>query len=333
MAILAIKSHTTHGKEVIEILEMLGGKNPIGWNGSDPGLFHYIDVKGEINAISDIYKHCNYILYTLEEFLEKFPYKVGDIVKIPDCDVACRVMNMIWNGVEIEYETRNSEVTFFADELQPYKKEETFGECIEKTINECLFGKKETMEDNSTLNQLNELDSKTFSDGYDQGYDDGQHDMTEWNLPDGFIFKDENGNVINTNKIILEKKKPKYPKTYEECCDVLKIEYPYFKIEEDGISASTYKNKLFGALKQLLICRDAYWKLAGEEMGLNEPWEPDWTNLDKLKYCILVDVGEFITTTNVRGQHILAFPTPEMRDAFSDSEEIAQLIENCKEFL
>ena len=27
-----------------------------------------------------------------------------------------------------------------------------------------------------------------------------------WHCPEGYIFKDENGNVINTTKIILEKK-------------------------------------------------------------------------------------------------------------------------------
>ena len=34
--------------------------------------------------------------------------------------------------------------------------------------------------------------------------------------PEGYIFKDENGNVINATKIVLEKKKKEYPKTYEE---------------------------------------------------------------------------------------------------------------------
>ena len=36
-------------------------------------------------------------------------------------------------------------------------------------------------------------------------------------LPEGYQFVDENGNVINATKIVLEKKK-EYPKTYEECC-------------------------------------------------------------------------------------------------------------------
>jgi hypothetical protein len=32
---------------------------------------------------------------------------------------------------------------------------------------------------------------------------------TIWDLPNGYIFKDENGNVISATKIILEKKSPK----------------------------------------------------------------------------------------------------------------------------
>ena len=36
-----------------------------------------------------------------------------------------------------------------------------------------------------------------------------------------YEFRDENGNVINAMKIVLEKKKKEYPKTYEECRKVL----------------------------------------------------------------------------------------------------------------
>ena len=42
-------------------------------------------------------------------------------------------------------------------------------------------------------------------------------------IPDGYELKDENDNVINATKIVLEKKKKEYPKTYEECLSVLQI--------------------------------------------------------------------------------------------------------------
>jgi hypothetical protein len=53
--------------------------------------------------------------------------------------------------------------------------------------------------------------------------------------PNGYIFKDENGNVINATKIVLEKKKKEYPKTFLGCCDVLGI--------EDLISRGVYLSK------------------------------------------------------------------------------------------
>ena len=87
--------------------------------------------------------------------------------------------------------------------------------------------------------------------------------------PESYIFKDENGNVINATKIVLEKKKKEYPKTYEECWYELKHDINHDKVEG-------YKSDILSALQKLLVCRDAYWKIAGEEMGLGKPWEPDW---------------------------------------------------------
>lgn len=37
----------------------------------------------------------------------------------------------------------------------------------------------------------------------------------EWCCPEGYIFKDENGNIINATKIVLEKKEKMYPNTYK----------------------------------------------------------------------------------------------------------------------
>ena len=137
----------------------------------------------------------------------------------------------------------------------------------------------------------------------------------------------------------------KYPTTYNECCEVLvgrkpnpnEISFDKMElclVDLDNTQNIDFQNPYLSQLNSLFrlrICRDAYWKIAGEEMGLDKPWEPDWTNLDQLKYCIWVDVGEFITMINVRGQHILAFPTEEMRDTFHTN--FKKEIEQCKEFL
>ena len=142
-------------------------------------------------------------------------------------------------------------------------------------------------------------------------------------LPNGYEFRDENDNVINAQKIVLEKKKPKYPKTYAECSDILSV------YTDPDISG--YKGEILWTFQKLLICRAAYWKIAGEEMGLGKPWKPDWTNLECDKFCIWVDVGDITLRDVLRCQHILAFPTSEMRDAFY--ENFKDLIEECKELL
>ena len=160
-----------------------------------------------------------------------------------------------------------------------------------------------------------------------------------WICPEGYIFKDENGNEINVQKIVLEKKKMEYPKTYEECCKVLGVNSDNFLsirnlYRDDGDEELTdYETDLLGkfdSLWELRICRNAYWKIAGEEMGLGKPWEPDW-NTSEPKYVIAYTshgIEKQWETTYCKG---LAFPTAEMRDAFY--EVFREEIEICKELL
>ena len=152
--------------------------------------------------------------------------------------------------------------------------------------------------------------------------------------PNGYQFKDENGNVINAKKIVLEKKKKEYPKTYEECCEIfqynknLKV-YPPFNADIPNYNA-LHLFDLLEALRKLLICRDAYWKIAGEEMGLGKPWEPDWKAYNK-KYVIGMHEDMIYQDTETRNNKNFAFPTAEMRDAFK--ENFDPDIEICKELL
>jgi hypothetical protein len=72
---LAIKGHPERGKEVIKLLEMLGGKNT-GCLGFCSSAYYHID-NGIINSDLIVSNHC---LYTLEQFEQKYPYKVGEKV-------------------------------------------------------------------------------------------------------------------------------------------------------------------------------------------------------------------------------------------------------------
>lgn len=169
--------------------------------------------------------------------------------------------------------------------------------------------------------------------------------INEIKLPEGYIFKDENGNIINATKIVLEKKKKEYPKTYEECCEILGVDPDNFfaitSCYEGEVETTDYELNLlnkFISLWRLRVCRDAYWKIAGEEMGLGKPWKPDWENSEERRYSIVNIEGDInlpektltkwiLKVTN----KILVFPTEEIRDAFY--ENFKELIESCKELL
>lgn len=148
-------------------------------------------------------------------------------------------------------------------------------------------------------------------------------------LPQGYIFKDENGNVINATKIVFEKKEKEYPKLFVDCCAIL---YPNDNFQIASQRVKGHKGDLLFHFQKLLICRDAYWKIAGEDMRLEKSWEPVWCN-ERVKYC-LVNIpiyGGICKRQHSDTKNILAFPTEEMRDAFY--EAFKDLIEECKELL
>ena len=88
--------------------------------------------------------------------------------------------------------------------------------------------------------------------------------------------------------------------------------------------------KVFKEFQKLLLCRDAYWEIAGEQMGLGKPWEPDWMD-EKTKYGIRTYQNTVIKDNFIRSNCALVFPTPELQDVFY--ENFKDLIESCKELL
>jgi hypothetical protein len=102
-------------------------------------------------------------------------------------------------------------------------------------------------------------------------------------------------------------------------------------LELGKVLTSGYNCELLKKFGELLICRDAYWKIAGEEMGLGKPWEPDWSTECDIKYVIEVYRNNARTNSQGYSNTILAFPTIEMRNAFY--ENFKELIAECKYLL
>lgn len=77
---IAIQGHSIRGKEVIQILESLGGKNNSSFRGNKDG-WYFIHSNGNIrNEYQSVLIHAGFKTYTLEEFEKEFPFKIGDKV-------------------------------------------------------------------------------------------------------------------------------------------------------------------------------------------------------------------------------------------------------------
>lgn len=234
---------------------------------------------------------------------------------------------MFWNGIEILYQLSSQSVNalgyFSTNELNLYKEEvniedkKLFG-----TVSNPIETKSYTvgLKDDKVID--NSIDSVQFVQSgkivavrfNTQNYEN----EVELQLDDYEI-------EIRDGKTYAVRKKPKYPKltNLTECKEILGEKDIYQ-------SVSGYKGELLTNFQLLFIFRDAYWKIAGEQMGLDKPWEPDLENEEL--YCIQNYNKQItISRTNTAFNKILIFPTEEMRDAFY--ENFKDLIVSCKELL
>lgn len=138
--------------------------------------------------------------------------------------------------------------------------------------------------------------------------------------PEGWEFVSESGEVIDASKISLRKKST-FPRSYIECITVL---YP------DGDTWDEGMEDLMIRFRGLIECRNAYWKIAGEQMGLGKPWKYD-CNSKQYTPAIIYRDG-YIQKVEVSYRNVIfAFPTEEMRDMFY--EDFREELEFCKELL
>ena len=293
MANLAINGHKTRGSEVIALLEMLGGKNIYNLTGTKE--IWYILSDGTIKHSTCIFDDKG---FALEEFLEKFPYKVGDKVMTDDGDKA-NIVGMVWDNdkddVFYEIQIGIEAVKYPKELLQPYKEET--------------------------------MDRKYNVEEYLKVWKETEKGL-EVVVNDNFELKEYN------EKFYIIKKQLQYPKTYVDCCEVLGSDPSRIIVLSNRKDIIHEENKhcfVMYNLYQLLICRDAYWKIAGKQMRLGKPWKPDWLNAEQDKYVLFTHNNAICSNRYVLGHYILAFPTEDMRDAFY--ENFKELIENVKELL
>lgn len=301
---LAILGHETRDKEVIEILQMLGGKKTI-YSGKDTFHMYYLD--NSRNIVSEFYDitssliSLTYDVYTLEEFLKYFPFKINDMVTNSDYRGRGIIKEIVWDSdiCEVKYH-----VNFFED----------FGVNAWFKSDEIKLSNLRLMDKAESLHELYESKASSVIIDSEACKDEVEIVLNDYEIE------------IRDGKTFAVKKKPKYPTTYEECCGVLGMTYDYPDIR----MVSTDEFSLYSNFIPLIRCRDAYWKIAGEEMGLGKSWEPDYNNKTE-KYVVYPYQYLYSIDKEYYRNTILSFPTKEMRDAFY--ENFKDLIEKCKELL
>ena len=321
---LAIKGHVSRGKEVMELFKMMGGCD-CGYGGGGTGFYYYISQFGNIEASSKPYEFDTYIVYTLEEFLEKYPFKVGNKVFLYDNITEGCVTGMKWDEDKrtVKYCVYTSaECWCDVKELLKWNPEFLVNKEKSEEADKMLYGTtfshlhRNHLED--VLSELYEHIKTTPKEELEREFEE----IKEWTNV---------GPTVEEFMTFCEcvNKKLKYPDNYDECVRIAKNIHGY----DIHIDVPAY-GELMESFVKLLICRDAYWKIAGEELGLNKPWKP------KFGKCVLFDITFYFYQDNFvlhKGEYrssdncILVFPSEEMRDVFY--ENFKDLIEECKELL
>lgn len=104
---LAIKGDSARCEEIAELLVMLGGKNTNNIKCQSSYLAYYIDADNDNNLCGISSHNGEFTVFTLEEFLKKFPYKVGDEF----CSPYDKITEMLWDEEDewVYYKTEKSE--------------------------------------------------------------------------------------------------------------------------------------------------------------------------------------------------------------------------------
>lgn len=273
---LAIKGDKERGHEVIALLEMLGGVNRWKASGNIEKAYYSIS-NGVILYGPQIEKDT--VIYTLEEFLKKYPFKVGDKVMCKHGGDLLTIKSMEWS-VDCEtmvYDFKDAVIVLAAEDMK--------------------------VVDDTSLKI-----GKSTNTGI-------EFDLTKYDYE------------VRDGKLMIIEKKPLYPKltNLTECKEILGEKNMYQ-------SVSGYKGEILTNFQLLFIFRDVYWKIAGEQLGLGKPWEPNWPKTEERKFCIIRRSDNTVTKWDTKTiVKFLAFPTEEMRDAFF--ENFKDLIEKCKELL
>lgn len=318
---LAIKANPSKGKEIISFLESIGAKNAKQYCGdleekSYDGLTNHFFV-GEDNIIyignltentfCPHYKIDNYHVYDIDVLTARYPYTLGDTILVDDCDGKFEsvIVEMCWSFGEIYYVVADNNNPIYVDRIickvQPTEKESISP--INRTQSEInTYFKGYAVK---TPNNMIEIEDYL-----------SQHNLK---LPNEIKINKTDGIVFNE----FQQWCRAYPQSIEECYEIMGID------ESDCNNCIGYNEDILSDLQDLMICRNAYWKVYGD-------WQPNYKckindTETETKYGIACFNGIVIGVSSIVESRFLIFPTIELRDEFMKT--FNRLIDSCKYYI
>lgn len=289
---LAIFGNEKKGSEVIEFLESIGGINHFNYKGDKSQNIYYINNNNIINVEKWL---------SLPSKHNFSIYSFDLLIK----EYPHKLNEKVWWTCGIELKECIIKNMHFCDNKMIYTLETLNGDFIYCT------------KQNITKFDMIKLSTDTEMKKNAITISDIEADKIE------IVLSDKLEMLVEDGKTYIVKKPIVFPTEYKDCTVMLGI--------FDNGDFEDYEEIGFALLKQLIICRNTYWKIAGEQMGLGKPWEPDWSMYSEKKYCIKYSQNEIKTCEYVTESKLLSFPTKDIRNKFLES--FRKLIEECAKYI
>lgn len=274
---IAIQGHPTRGKEVIQILESLGGKNTSNWHGNGNARDGFFIDNDGIIRFSDLPE--GYKLYTLEEFEKEFPFKIGD--KITNGCEEYFIIDIDLNACVLNYKIRTSLGSVFwirTCDLTAHQYKQVKEMKEERNITLTLDKAKEWYKKGG---ELKEVALQAYSEEELNPRPRSWEEFCEkCPVKLGETYIDGSSRFITSNLRIRH--------------------FLYGK----NICPSKKSAEAHLAMIQLEQLRNCWWN----------GWKPEWNNCEK--YVIKFEKNDLIVFTARRIHAFLVFPTREMAEEF-----------------
>ena len=276
---IAIRGHVSRGKEVIQILENLGGINRYVQSGSNKNFIYFINNVGLIYSVALQICSNERKIYTLEEFEKEFPFKVGDIVLLKGNNDPYEIVALKWFNNKLCYKLNNGfhytpeKLTTYKEMKEEMKEERNIKLTLEKAQEWYKKG-----------GELKEIALQAFS----------EKELTEVELPKTWEEFCDNYNINDDEAYI------------DSCCMVSSADITCRNsLYDKNVCPSKKSAEAHLAMIQLEQLRDCW----------RQGWKPNWLD-DTLNYVIEGWRDDY-TVDNKQVTHgFLSFPTYKMAAEF-----------------